>query len=373
MLAGGTDGLYRDALAAPHRMSARVEVWDGFAADSVLLQDLPFLSGSVTATLNSRVTRTLTFTVDESFYPVLPSDDLAPYGNVIKAFAGIELGDGSTAYEWPVFVGRIQKTTLDSAGIVQVDASDLGAEVVAFEFEIPENSSAGVLIPTEVRRLISDALADATFGTFDVYADVVQPLTWEQDRAAALDEMTVAVGSFWYSLANGKFVMRRYPWTVSAAPVVTLADGDGGIVTRYAVSRSREGVFNSVSVTGERLNGDAPVFAVARDTTPGSPTLYKGHFGVRVQTIRLQTPSSQGMAQTAANDALRREIALVEAWEWEQIPDAAMELGDVLQLDVAGRNDVIQVVDSFTLPLGPDGAMAVTGRSLIVPALGLSG
>lgn len=373
MLAGGTDGLYRDALAAPQRLYARVEVWDGFGPSAVLLvEDLPFLSGSVTATLNSRVTRTMTFTVDESFYPVLSSDDLAPYGNVIKAFAGIELGDGSTTYVWPVFVGRIQNTALNSSGVVQVDSSDLGAEVVAFEFEQPENSSAGVLIPTEVRRLISDALADATFGTFDSYGDVVQALTWDQDRGAALDELGFSVGSFWYSLANGAFVLRRYPWTVSAAPVVTLADGEHGIMTGWTVARSRENVFNSVTVTGERLSGDTPVFFTARDTTPGSATRYGGPFGVRTSRLRLQTPSSTGQAQSAAQDALRRDIALAEAWSWEQVPDAAMELGDVVTLNAAGRTGVVQVVDGFTLPLDFT-SMSVTGRSLIVPALSGSG
>lgn len=374
MLAGGTDVLYRNALAFPHRLAVRVEVWSGYGPDSIQLHDdLPFLNGTIAATLNSRVTRTMSFTIDESFYPVLQTGILAPYGNVIRSYRGVEMGDGSTDYMFPTFVGRIQDTELDDSGVVTVSASDLGAEVVAFDFETPENSAAGVPIPTEVKRLISDALPGIGFGVFDAYSEVVQPLTWERNRAAALDELATTVGSFWYALSDGRFVLRHYPWTVAAAPVVTLADGDGGVITGWRVRRSREDVFNSEIVTGERLNGDAPVHAIARDLTPGSPTLYGGSFGVRTKHTRLQTPASTGAVQTAANDALRRDIALLESWAWEQVPDAAMELGDAVTLNAAGRTDIIQVVDSFAMPLGLSGSMRVSGRSLIVPALQQSG
>lgn len=373
MLPGGTDGLYRAALAAPHRMTSRIEVYDSLGLEAQLLHaDLPFLSGMVTATLSSRVTRQLNFAVDESFYPVDPQDMLAPYGSAVRVYRGVELGDGSTAYEWQVFGGRIQRTTLDSSGRVTVSCADPSSDVVAFGFETPRNSDTGVLVPTQIQTLISDALPSATFGTSDTYTETVQPLTWENNRGGALDELAFAVGSFWYALADESFVTRRYPWTVPATPVTTIADGDGGIITGYQVSRSREGVFNSVTVTGERLNGAAPQHYTARDMTTGSPTEYSSNFGVRTKHMYLQTPGNASSAQTAALDALRRDIALIEFWQWSQVPDPALELGDVVAINAAGRTGVVQVVDSFTMPLDVSSPMSVTGRSLIVPVLGLS-
>lgn len=373
MLPGGSDGLYRSALAAPHALAVRVQVWsDVDPAGVLLIEDLPLITGTVTATLQSRVARTLQLTVDRSFYPVLDSSDLAPYGSVIKAFRGVEMGDGSTAYMFPVFTGRIRRTGLSSAGVCTVEAADYGSDVVAFAFETPENSSTGTLIPQEIRRLIASALPNAGFASFDTYSETVSPLAWESDRGAALDELAVTVGSFWYALADGQFTLRRYPWTVVSAPVVTLADGDGGLITDWEVARAREQVFNSVVVTGERLNGDVPVAAIARDLTPGSPTEYGGRFGVRVQHFRLQTPASQGAAQTAADDFLRRDIALVESWNWAQVPDGALELGDVVALDIGTENrQVIQVIESLAIPLDLSGSMMISGRSLIVPVLGL--
>lgn len=374
MQANGTDGLYRSALAAPHELYARVDVYDGYDSDSVLLaEDIPFTSGQVSATLTSRVARQLSFSIDASWYPSTSDGILAPYGNVIRAYRGIRMGDGSTFYTWPVFSGRIRYVQKDNTGLVRVEASDFAADVVDFGFENPMNSSAGSLIPIEVRRLISLALPGIGYGTFDDYTEVVKQLTWEQDRGAALDEMAFSVGSYWYALADGQFVLRKYPWTVSSAPVVTLSDGNGGAITGWASARSRDQVFNSVIVTGERLSGDTPALGIARDLTPGSPTLYGGKFGVRTEFLRLQTPGSDGAAQTAANDALRRDISLQEYWSWNMAPDAAMELGDVVTLNVDNQTGIIQVVEAFTIPLDLSGPMSVSGRSLIVPALSQSG
>lgn len=376
MLAGGTDGLYRSALAAPHNLFARVDVYDGYASDAVLLaEDIPFTSGIVSANLNSRVARSLSLSIDRSWYPETNGGILAPYGNVIRAYRGIVLGDGSTAYSWPVFAGRIRYVQKDSNGLVNLEASDFGADVVDFGFENPENSSAGVLVPDEVKRLINQVLPGVGFGTFDDYTETVKQLTWEQDRGAALDEMAFSVGSFWYAQADGQFVLRKYPWTLVSSPTVTLADGNGGVITSWAASRSRDQVFNSVIVTGERLNGDTPALGIARDLTAGSPTEYAGKFGVRTEFLRLQTPGSDGAAMTAAQDALRRDIALQEAWAWDMIPDASLELGDLVTLSIDDENDaeVLQVVASFSIPLDLSGPMAVTGRSLVVPALSQSG
>lgn len=375
MLPGGTDGLYRDVLAAPHELYAKIDIYDGYASDAVLLaENIPFTSGVVAASLTSRVARSLSMSIDKSWYPETSDGILAPYGNVVRAYRGIILGDGSTQYTWPVFAGRIRYVQKDSTGLVRLEASDFGADVVDFGFENPENSSAGVLVPNEVKRLINQVLPGIGFGTFDDYTETVKQLTWEQDRGAALDEMAFSVGSYWYAQADGQFVLRRYPWTVVSSPTVTLADGNGGVITSWAASRSRDQVFNSVVVTGERLSGDGPALGIARDLTVGSPTEYGGKFGVRTEFLRLQTPGSDGAALTAAQDALRRDIALQEAWAWDMAPDAALELGDLVTLNISeDPGEIIQVVASFTIPLDLSGPMAVTGRSLVVPALSQSG
>jgi len=80
---GGLDARYRDALVRPHTAYNRVDV---LARDGTVLysgtmgEGLPFIEGSVRATLTSRVARVLSLTVDRSWFPVLPSGEVDPDG-----------------------------------------------------------------------------------------------------------------------------------------------------------------------------------------------------------------------------------------------------------------------------------------------------
>lgn len=380
MLPGGSDALYRSVLAAGHTRYTRLEVWSGqgvrldnmlpaLKRNTWLGEDpdpgLVFLDGAVTATLNSRVARNLTFTVPSYMYPVDPGDLLAPFGNEIRAYSGVQLGDGSLLYTWQVFRGRIRDVALSSDGTCTIQCADRAADVADVNFVSPQNSIPGNTINAEWQRLIVDAVPDATFGVSDVFAKLVEPLTWEFDLPSALDEMARSVSAVWYPLANGDFVIRRYPWTINSPAVVTWSDQPGGVVIAWQAQRSRDTMFNVVTVTGERLNGDAPVHATASDTTPGSPTQVSGNFGVRSRVERLQTPSSQGGAQGAAEELLRTYIAPIEEWTLQVVPDAALELGDTGTVMVEGR-EVQQVVSGFSIPLGLSGSMSVSTRSIVV-------
>lgn len=366
MLPGGLDAMYRAALATSHRPYLLVEVLDGL--QNVLATDLTYLAGQVSATLTSRVARTCTIIFDESFYPYEPTDLLAPYGNMIRATRGIEYADG-TRDTWVVFIGRIQETTLNPDGTCVVQAADFAADVIENRFITPQNSQSGDLVSQEVTRLITDGFSQAQFGPFSIQDIPVQPLTWQLDRGQALDELATSVGAFWYPLAGGEFTLRQYPWTVFSDPVVTYADSDGGSVVESSATRSRESVYNTLTVTGERLNGDVAVFATSSDFNSDNITFVGGPFGIRSQLLRLQTPSTQATAAAAASDNLRRFIALVDTWQWSMTPDAALELGDTVSLNVRGRSDIIQVVESFQIPLDLSGPMTVSGRSRVVGIL----
>ena len=367
MLDRGLDPMYRAALATSHQAYVKVEVLDGL--QNVLESDLVFTGGSVSATLTSRISRQCQLTVSEGLYPYLATDLLAPYGNMIRATRGIEFADG-TRFAWIVFVGRIQDATLNDDGTCAVQAADFAADVLENRFVRPENSQPSNTVTDETIRLITEGFAQAQFGQVDSFAEPVRARTWQIDRGQALDEITTSVGAFWYPLADGRFTLRRYPWTVPGTPVVTYSDtGKLGSVSGSRAARSRSDVYNSLTVTGERLNGDPAVYALAQDTNAASTTYINGNFGRRHQMLRLQTPGSIGAAQAAANENLKRLIGLVDVWGWEMSPDAALELGDVVQLDVRERTGIIQVVAGFRIPLDLSGPMTCVGRAQIADIL----
>lgn len=375
MLAGGTDGLYRAALSRPHSQYVRVDVLDGNGnvlelPPQSVGEDGGLLIGRnsvVMATLQSRVARRLQITVDQSLYPADPGDLLAPYGNRLRAEMGVKFADGSR-YAWTVFTGRIQRPILSPDGTVIVPAADRGYEVAEAGFQVPQNSTVGATVNAQFTQLVSDALPDAVFGVSDQFTQTMPQLTWESDRAYALDEMSTTVGAFWYTLADGSFVQRYVPWTVPGNPVVTLSDGLEGVIVA-SPSRDREDVWNSITVTAERADGTAPVYAVAEDTNPLSPTYVSGPFGRRHRLVYLQTPQTQGSAQTAANAYLRRSVALQETWTWSMPPDAAMELGDIVSLNAYDRTGIIQVVSGYTLPLEVGSMMTVQAHAQVIGLL----
>lgn len=378
MLPGGTDTLYRNALATGMGHFVRLEVWSGLGLqlDTLIPAQrggepeggLCFYNGTVSATLNSRVTRELQMSVPYDLYPLSPTDLLAPFGNEIRAFRGIRLGDGSATYTWPVFRGRIRQVQRYSTGNVTVTCTDRAADVTDHEFITPQNSQTNNTVFTEFIHLVSDAVPDAAFGASDEFITLVQPLTWELSRAAALDELASTMGAVWYALANGDFVLRRYPWTQPGTPVVTLTDAQGGTVNSWQMLRDRNMIYNVVTVTGERLNGDAPVYGTAMDTDPLSPTYVGGGFGIRSLLERLQTPATAGRAQGAAQERLAVAVAPVESFQLRCIADASLELGDVVTVDIENR-PVVQVVSALSMPLAMDDDMFVSTRSLVLNTL----
>jgi len=374
MLTGGSDPLYRQVLASGHRHYARIEVWSGNGVQLAVIPPertgvpeggLCFLGGAMTATLTSRVARNLTLSVPMDMYPIEDDDLLAPFGNEIRAFAGVTLGDGSDVYVWQVFRGRIREVQQSSDGTCSLLCADRAADVADVNFVSPQNSQPPNTISQEWQRLIVDAVPDATFGPSDIFTKQIEALTWEFERASALDEMSRSVGALWYPLADGAFVQRIFPWTILSAPVVTLTDAPGGIVNGWSARRSRDAIFNVVTVTGERLNGDVPVYATASDTTVGSPTSITSGFGVRSRVDRLQNPSTQGGAAAAAEKLLQTYVTPVEEWGLEIAPDAALELGDTVLVEVNGRS-TLQVVTGFAYPMGLEGPMSVSTRSIVV-------
>lgn len=374
MLPGGTDPLYRAVLAAGHRRYLRMEVWDdrqridtlfdGFTGDPE--GGLVILPGSgVHASLASPVARNLSLVVpiDTS----LDDDLLAPYGNEIRAWFGATLGDGSDLYTWQVFAGKIQSDSENpDASTRTVICADYGQDVLDHDFEQPRNSDAGIPLESEFEIVVRDGFSRATFGPHDLPPQPTPALSWEFDRGSALDEMLTSVGAIWWPLADGRIVARRYPWTQPGAPVITLTDRPGGVLLAAGRTRSRSTLYNTITATGERLNGDAPVYATAPDDNPASLTYTGGKFGIRSKLLRRQTPNTQGGAMSAAQAALRVSITPIEAWAWRQVPDAATELGDINTIDLEDGRTAVQVITSYTLPIDAHSSMTVNGRSQVV-------
>jgi hypothetical protein len=363
-----SSALYKTAIHAPQQQGVfQVDLYAGVGGP-VLARDVPVFGGSITANLTHRVTRTGSFTLSKEWWPGNdPTAPLTPYQTVAVIRAGIRYGDGSREL-FPVITGRVGEVTRNTDGSVSARIDDLAADVIGVRFEEPRNSD-NVTVLAEIRRLISEALPAATFGTDDVTDAQTPKLTWDDDRGKALDDLASALGARWYALGNGDFVVRAFPYDVGTV-VQTVADGPGGLLVSGAPSISRDGAANSVTVIVERFDGGTPFTVTARDNSPTSPTRWGGPFGMVTKPIKVQTPLTLGQAQTYARAELNASVALSSKWSISMVPDYTLEPGDTIRAKSRGDNDV-QLIDSITYPLGP-ATMGLSTRAYVRAQVTLS-
>lgn len=365
---------YRRALGGPHEAYSRVEVWRGGLQVGELswakrdpgapyTREVPvFFGGSVRATLGSRVTRQLTLSVPDSLYPWGTRDLLNPYGNELRVFKGIRYGQ--SVDEFPVFVGRITRAKPPGKGQLQVEASDNAGLISAAGFSSPQPSQVGDLVLDEFERLVKIAYPGAVFGTHGAITATVPTLSYDQDPGTALDALATAGSAFWYVLAGGQFVMRRIPWVYPAdMQPIPLTDGPGGTLATAFPDRDSANLYNRVTVVSDRPDGGPALWATAEDADPDSPTYVDGAFGRKSMSVRVTGIANQGQALSIAQSLVKRTRALTESWTISCVPDASIELGDLLAPSFRGRSS-IQVVASFSMPLAPDELMTLDGRSL---------
>jgi hypothetical protein len=349
MLTGPHDTAYAAALIGPHRRVARLDVTDIDGNERAT--DVRISTGSVTANLTNRVTRSADFTLPAEWFPRTPADPLSPYAAVVHIRAGLALGTG-LEITYPVFTGRVYDARRDPGGRVSFRADDLAADVVAARFEQPQASTRSSVFAnqsTEARRLITQALPQAQYGTDDIEPTRIPALVWDEDRGQALDDIAASAGARWFALGDGRFVLRRYAYEPSA-PVVEFLDGPQGLMSQAAISITRDGTANSVVVVSERMDGTDPVRVVSRDVASGSPTRYGGLFGRVVQVIQVQTPLTQTEAQTLARTQLTAAVGLSEQWECDVVADHRVEPGDTARLRYRGVQ-ADQIIDGITYPL----------------------
>lgn len=356
------------ALRAPHKVYTRAEVWLGGVR---MIDNLPIISGSVRASLQSRTTRTLDLVVPPRYFPRTASDTLTPFGAEMRVWRGVDIGGITThpEYVWPVFRGPISDVAWATGGGCSVKADDRAGDVASSSFLTPVSVTRGDLLHARYREFVSEAAPDAEFDTFTLQDRVLPTLTWDEDRGQALDDLAGSAGGFWYALADGRFTLRPVPWVYSDGVVDLELGPDNPVLRSASISFSREGVYNMIVARAERTDGSSPSRYVTYVTEPTSPIRFGGPYGRRPYHHSVQGAGSAAGVQLVAETLRQRSQALAETWAASIVPFPALELGDLLHLDVMGPDDLRrrshQVVAGFDLPLVGDGDMRLDLRALM--------
>lgn len=358
---------YNAVVKGPHEQVTRIRVFHG-STEVTPVGGLPIVDGSVSAALTGRVTRNLDLQVPFEFFPHNPTDLLSPYRATVMVESGPRYLDGTTEL-FPLFTGRIYEATLGGDGSVSLRADDLAADVLAFRFEQPQSSQPNVSIVQQMQSLISEAVNGPVFGSNNVDDTTCPPLIWDDDRGRALDDLAAALSARWYTLGNGQFVIREYPY-ITGTVVAFLVDGtasdEQGLIINANKTITRDATANSITVISERMDGSEPVIARRRDIATGSPTMFGGLFGKVSQILKPQTPLSGTEADALARQQLAASLALTEQWTLETPAFHFLEPGDTIRIRYRGI-ETVQVIDSWRIGLTPSSTMSMTTRSSVNP------
>lgn len=363
MLDGGLDAAYRSLLSGGGSFIRRLEVWkNGERVDTYGGSGVEIISGSLSASLESRVTRRMNLNLPSHLFPINSEGLLDPYTAELVLWCGWRGGAGKT-YLWKVFTGPVVTVSVASGeGKMSLSAMDRVEQIVEDKFTTSTPSGAGRLVTTAIKDLISDSQPGAQFAEFDETYATVPPLTWEADRAKAIDDLAAGVGCFWYQLPDGRYSLRRIPWSLPSllAPIATVTVGSE--LVSATLTKSRAGVYTICQVVGESTTGGPPVSGTANNNNPASPAYYLGPLGRRVLRVQQDTVSSTAQASGLARQRLRQTEAKSLQLVTRGLFDPAMELGDVLTVDT-GIGTTVQAVESFSVDLKGAPIASITWRT----------
>jgi hypothetical protein len=327
------------------------------------LGEIPVIDASVSATYGTQGGRDARITVP---FDVIDAGLLDPNSDQVIIRTGIP-----GVIEVPIFTGRVDQLSENSSGSCQVQLLSRGGELIRAQFEVPWAASpAGTQARVEMQRIIN--FIDLSWGVDLTNANlntIPDGLVWETNPGQALDQLGQGASLIWQPDRVGSFVIYTNPYSIGsslgATPVVTLVDGEDGVLVQVEKNTSRIGVFNSVTVVTERVNNTVPIRVTAKDNTPTSPTFWGGLFGKQNLVVKNQTPISEDEAEQLALRILRQSLALQRSFT-VSVPDMPiLDPGDVFTL---WYRDVVYslVAESIEYSTDAQTPTVISGRELML-------
>jgi hypothetical protein len=348
--------------------------------------------------------------VDAGLIPDTAFSDLAPFGNELLLWRGIEVdaakyrtyaslkptgtyADLKLAFtnngamtqpyatevvneEVPlgVFVmtevnieDTVDGTTMEIVGV------DRSLRIQKAKWVDPYVISNGSNLATTVRDVLSNRWSDVDTSGFETTIQTVPTTTLGLrsgrggDPWADAQRIATAGGFDLYFNSQGVAVLSAVSDPSEQTPVATYVEGDEAMVLSVQRRISSDETFNGVVVSGEGSNIKPPVRATLFDEDPASPTYRYGTFGDRPTFLSSSLLSSASAAAVVAAAELSKLKGAEENVDWSQIVDPSLDAGDVIQIvnTGSGLNKVL-VLDKLTIPLKPSDAMRATARTVRV-------
>jgi hypothetical protein len=349
----------RDALARGHTMTTQVDVIRGAG---LVAADIDVIAPpAVSATLTTTEGRSCTLKVSRQLTDAGLLNPLSDEVIVRTGVPGVQMV--------PIFTGRVDARGKPSGGDVGITCMSRSTEAFRAALEQPFASIDGASVVSEIRRCLQDVNPGWGLdpGTVSLAIKVPAGLAWEDSRERALSDLCVSAGCLLLPDRVGSFVLVPSIFAQDAIPlpVITLTDGENGVLVKADEIESRQDVVNSVTVIVERTDGSPPIRVTARDMDAGSPTGWGGLFGKQSRVIKVDTPISEVEAGIYAHRVLRASLALARSWHIEIPHQPLLDPGDVIGVTSRGE-PMLHLVESVDYAGAGDQPTVLATRLLVL-------
>lgn len=363
-----TTATFKTAVKTNHKVIAKAEIW---STERKLL-DLDIDSGKVSVNTSSAIRRTceVHLTTDRTTANLVPDngfDSLAPFGNQIKLYRGIEFDDGTQEYvPLGVFVITEVKVTDNNEGVsISLRGEDKSIIVSRNKWTSSYQMVNGTL-ETSLTSLLQNRYPDIVtdFPTTNVTVNQII-LGSDSQLDPWKDAVGIAqlVGYDLYFDVKGVCTMRQFPTLDAASVVATYQEGSGTTITELDRNISTKETYNGVIYSIEGSQVTTPIRVEIWDEDPASPTYRYGVFGSVPTFVTTSLLSTSAEAIKAASLLLNTYIGQQEEIDFSSVVDPSLDVNDVIYVKAEGAKvDRTVIIDSLEVPLGYTESLTVKTR-----------
>ena len=363
-----TSAAFKAAVLTDHVVIAKAEVW----SSERKLIDLEIDKGKVTVNTSNAVRRTCevhitTDRTSSNFVPDNGFDFLAPFGNQLRLYRGIQYIDGTEEY---VPLGVFVITEVDvqdgNEGISMTIRGEDKSIIVSRNKWTSAYQMVNGTLEASLLALLQNRYPDieTNFPTTNITVNQVI-LGSDSNLDPWKDAVNIAqlVGYDLFFDVNGIATMKQFPTLDAASVVATYKEGDGTTITSLDRKISTKETYNGVVYTVEGSQVTTPIRVEVWDEDTTSPTYRYGVFGSVPTFITTNLIGTSAEAIKAATLLLNTYIGQQEVIAFQSVVDPSLDVNDVIYVKSEGAKvDRTVIIDTMDIPLEYTGALTVTTR-----------
>ena len=363
-----TSAAFKTAVNADHVVIAKAEVW---SLDRKLI-DLEIDTGKVTVSTSNAVRRSceVHLTTDRTITNLVPDngfDFLAPFGNQLKLYRGIEFADGTQEYI-PLGVFVITEVAIGDTneGVsMTIRGEDKSIIISRNKWTSTYQMTTGTL-ELSLTNLLQNRYPDIETNFPVTNVTVNQVILGADGNVDPWNDAVMIAQLVGFDLffdVNGICVMKQFPTLDAATVVATYKEGNGTTITKLDRTISTKETYNGVIYTVEGTQVTTPIRIEVWDEDTTSPTYRYGVFGSVPTFITTNLISTSIEAIKAATLLLNNYIGQQEQIRFDSIVDPSLDVNDVIYVkSVGAKVDRTVIIDAMEIPLTYTGSLGVETR-----------